>query len=231
MAEEGLSNVEVAHHLHERGHREGGPPGRSEQVLQILEAVLLAIVAVATAWSGYQAAKWSGRQSELYGIASRQRVQADLLGTQGGQQKLYDTTTFNTWLQVRSAGDEKAARLLERRFRPEYRPAFVAWLKTNPFENPRAPPGPIFMPQYHNALTERSNRLQETAGETFDRGTEARERGDDYVRNTVLLATVLFLAALGQRFTVRWARLALLGLGAVLLIIAIYSIATYPNIV
>jgi hypothetical protein len=229
MPEEGMSNVEVARHLHERGGS-GGERSRGEQVLQIAEAILLAIVAVATAWSGYQAAKWSGRQSELYGIASRQRIQADLLGTRGGQQVLYDTTTFNAWLQATSSGDRRAAALFERRFRPEYRLAFAAWLKTDPIDNPKAPPGPIFMPQYHNALSERSDRLQEVSSETFDRGTEAREQGDDYVRNTVLLATVLFLAALAQRFTVRRVRLALLALGVVLLGIAVYSIATYPTI-
>jgi hypothetical protein len=229
MPEEGLSNVEVARHLHEHGGA-GDRKGPGELALQIVEAILLAVVAIATAWSGYQAAKWSGRQSELYGISSRQRVEADLLGTQGGQARLYDTTTFNSWLQAETSGTPEAAKLLERRFRPEYRPAFAAWLKTDPFHNPKAPPGPVFMPQYHNSLTERSERLQHTASETFDRGTEAREQGDDYVRNTVLLATVLFLAALAQRFTIRWVRLALLGVGAVLLGIALYAIATYPTI-
>ena len=58
----------------------------------------------------------------------------------------------------------------------------------------------------------------------------SREQGDDYVRNTVLLATVLFLAALAQRFTVRRVRLALLAVGAVLVLIALYSIFTYPAI-
>src|SRR5262245_18855547 len=159
MAEEGLSNVEVAHHLQEHG-APGGRKGPGELALQVVEAILLAVVAIATAWSGYQAAKWSGRQSELYGISSRLRVQADLLGTEGGQARLYDTTTFNPWLQATTSGNAEAARVLERRFRPEYRPAFDAWLKTDPFHNPKAPPGPVFMPQYHNALVERSERLQ-----------------------------------------------------------------------
>ena len=229
MPEEGLSNVEVAHHLHERGH--GNVAGsRGEQALQIVEAILLAIVAIATAWSGYQAAKWSAQQSELYGIASRQRVQADLIGTQAGQQRLYDTTTFNSWLLATSTGNHRAAELFRRRFRPEYVPAFRAWLRTHPFTNPKAPAGPVFMPQYHNAYAERSDQLQEIASKTFDRGTVSREQGDDYVRNTVLLATVLFLAALAQRFTVRRVRLALLAVGAVLVAIALYSIFTYPAI-
>src|SRR5213076_2742829 len=37
----------------------------------------------------------------------------------------------------------------------------------------------------------------------FEQGTHAREEGDRYIRNTILLATVLFLAALAPRFKVR----------------------------
>jgi len=225
VAEGPLSKVEVAHHLHEHGSHRGEQRRRT---LEIVEAVLLAIVAIATAWSGYQAAKWSGHQSELYGETNKLRVQADLLATSGGQQKLYDTTNFNAWLQSVTSGDTHSAALLRRRFRPEYESAFVAWMRLDPFHNPKAPPGPIFMPQYHNALTERAARLEARADALFDEGTKARNQGDDYVRNTVLLATVLFLAALAQRFTVEKVRIALLCVGGVILVVALYAVATYP---
>jgi len=229
VPEEGLSNVEVAHHLHERGAHHG-PAGQHERTLQILEAILLAIVAIATAWSGYQAAKWSGRQAELYGISSRQRLHADLSGTLGGQNRLYDTTTFNAWLLAASTGNARAARIFRKRFRDEYEPAFEAWLRTHPFTNPNAPKGPVFMPQYHNAAAARSVALDAQATVTFDKGTEARNRADDYVRNTVILAVVLFLAALAQRFTLVRVRVGLLSVGVVLLIFALYTLATYPTI-
>jgi len=63
----------------------------------------------------------------------------------------------------------------------------------------------------------------------FDEGTLARETGDKYLRNTVLLATVLFLAALSQRFKVFRVRLALVGVSAVLLALALYFVFTYPR--
>jgi hypothetical protein len=229
VAEEGLSNVEVAHHLHHhRGAHDAGD--RAERRLQIIEAILLAIVAIATAWSGYQAARWNGRQAELYGISSRQRLQADLIGTHGGQNRLYDTTTFNAWLQSVSTGNERAARIFRRRFRAEYVPAFEAWLRTHPFTNPNAPKGPVFMPQYRNAALARSDALQATATATFDAGTAARDHGEDYIRLTVLLAVVLFLAALAQRFTLTRVRVGLLLVGGALLVSAVVSLFTYPTI-
>ena len=55
-------NVEVAHKLTEREEREANDKRRWQELAEIGEVIILAIVAVATAWSGYQAAKWDGRR-------------------------------------------------------------------------------------------------------------------------------------------------------------------------
>ena len=39
--------------------------------------MLLSLATLATAWSGYQAALWSGEQSQRYSQASALRVRAD----------------------------------------------------------------------------------------------------------------------------------------------------------
>ena len=116
-----------------------------------------------------------------------------------------------------------------KRFRPEYRPAFAAWMATDPFHNPKAPAGPIVMPQYHNANLEASAKWEERASAAFETGTAARETGDKYLRNTVLLATVLFLTALAQRFKVRNVRVGLICVSGVLLVVALYFVVTYPT--
>jgi hypothetical protein len=227
---EGPSNVEMAHRVHERGEERGRPEGRHEVVIEIGEAVLLAVVAIATAWSGYQSARWDGRSAELYGTSSRTRITATQNATRGGQEQVYDGTTFNFWLSARLTGDKRLASAYEKRFRFEYRPAFHAWLATHPFTNPRAPPGPIFMPQYRNALVTRGAAQDKQASHEFARGASARETGDKYVRTTVLLATVLFLIAVSQRFRIFRLRVALLCVALVLLGIALGSIATYPRL-
>ena len=61
MPESGGANIEIAHHLSEgRGHR-GSEPSRLHEILEIVEAIVLALVACATAWSGYQAARWDSQ--------------------------------------------------------------------------------------------------------------------------------------------------------------------------
>jgi len=221
-------NVEAAHRLSEPGGER--PPGRAVEVLEILEVFLLAVVAVTTAWSGYQAAKWDGHQSFEYGEASRLRVQADSASTLGGQQKLLDISTFNTWIQAEQEGNEQLADLYVRRFSSEYRVAFEAWLRTDPFKDPKAPPGPSFMPEYHNTRTEQAAHLNAEAQEVFDDGTEARDTADRYVRQTVLLATVLFLIAVAQRFRVRGVRIAADILAIGLMTFAIAGVLVLPRI-
>jgi hypothetical protein len=221
-------NVEVAHKLSKPEHR----PGKAhwEEVLEVGEAVALALVALATAWSGYQAAKWNGYQAVLYGTSTRLRVEAGLAATEGGQQRLLDIVTFNTWIEARELKDEKVAALYVRRFSSEFRVAFEAWLKTDPFKNPRAPAGPTRMPQYHNALLQRSEQLNQEATTAFVEGTAARETADKYVRGTVLLATVLFLVALSQRFKLRNVRLSLLVVAGGLMVYALVAVATSPRL-
>lgn len=223
------SNIEIAHRVHEGGEKQAHHR-RHQVAIEVGEAFLLALVAIATAWSGYQSALWDGHSAKLYGDSSRIRINATQSTTRGGQQQLYDATTFNFWLQARLTGDAQLARDYEKRYRVEYRPAFRAWLATNPFVNPRAPPGPILMPQYHNALLERGAELNTRASDVFEEGAHARETGDKYVRTTVLLATVLFLIALSQRFGVFRLRVALLCVALVLLGIAVTSIGTYPRL-
>jgi hypothetical protein len=221
-------NEEIAHRLAE--HEPAMVrKARWEELLEIAEAVVLALVAVATAWSGYQAAKWDGRQAELYGQASATRIKADEASTAGGQERLLDVSTFNTWIQAKTAGDHELAALYVKRFSPEYRVAFDAWLKTDPLSNPDAPAGPIYMAEYHNALLEQAAEMNDEASAVFDEGTRSRQTAEQYVRTTVLLATVLFLIALSQRFKLRNVRVGVLVVATGLMVAALYTVVILPR--
>jgi hypothetical protein len=222
-------NIEVAHKLseHEKADR---AKRRWEEVAEILEVLVLAIAAIATAWSGYQAAKGDGHQSVLYGQSSSDRFQADAASTLGGQQLVADSAMFTGWLQARAANDPQLQAAFVRRFTPEYRSAFEAWLKTDPFTNPAAPAGPGYMPQYRNPSLEEAKRLNAQASAAFAEGTEARETADKYVRMTVLFALVLFLVAVAQRFRVRGVRIGAMAVAVGLLVYALYTVSTLPRL-
>ena len=222
-------NVEIAHKLteheaarerHERWH----------ELLEILEVSLLAVVAVATAWTGFQAAKWDGRQSVRYGESSRLRFEADAASTRGGQAIVANSAGFTAWLQARAAGDTELMHEYERRFTPDYRTAFDDWLQADPFNDESAPAGPAYMPSYRNPELELAEERNDEASHAFEEGTEARETGEKYVRNTVLFASVLFLVALAQRQKARGARLAANGIAVGLLLYTIVSVVSLPRL-
>jgi hypothetical protein len=211
--------------------RESGDTSQARfEMIEIIEALILALVAVATAWSGYQAAQWAGKRAQQYAQASRLRVTAEGLATLAGQERIYDSDTFNSWVIAKVDGKEKAAEFFERRFSDEYRPAFTAWLRTDPFNNAQAPPGPMFMPDYHNAKHEQFLGLSKQAADVADEGTKSGENGDEYVRITVLLATVLLITAIGQRFHFKTVRLVFMVLACLLLCLPLLQLLMLPRI-
>jgi hypothetical protein len=203
--------------------------GRTFDRIEIVEVAVLALVAIATAWSGYQATQWGGHQALLYGQASTTRFAADAASTQGGQILVADSSMFTAWLQARSAGDARLQAVLVRRFSPEYRAAFTAWLRTDPFRDPSAPPGPGYMPGFHQPDLERADALNDVASALFAEGTGARETANKYVRDTVSFATVLFLIAVAQRFRERRIRIGANALALSLLAYSLISVIILPR--
>src|SRR5260370_15926026 len=85
--------------------RESGDTSQSRlEVIEIIEALILALVAVATAWSGDQAAECAGKRAELYAKANRLRVSAEGLVTLSGQERVYDSDTFTSLLAAKRDG-------------------------------------------------------------------------------------------------------------------------------
>jgi hypothetical protein len=223
------ANIEIAQHLREHGGHEAERSRRREEILEIVEAVLLAAVAIMTAWSGYQAALWDGESAKHYAESSRMRSESVELSLESNQVLAYNAGTFNAWLQARASGQRALASVLVGRFTAEYRTAFDAWLKTDPFTNPDAPAGPGLMPEYRDPTAEKATELGKEATHAYDLGVEARHRGEQFVRLTVVLAAVLFLIAVGQRFRIRNVRLGVLGVAGVFLIFGLVMLASLPR--
>jgi hypothetical protein len=226
MPETGGFNIEVARHLNEEKEHQASS---LYEMLEIVEAIVLALAAVATAWSGYQAARWDSQQSQFYGQSTRLRVEAQGLSTRSDQERAYDAANVVEWLKAKARHEDNLADLFERRFLPDFRPAFEAWKRTDPIHNSNAPSGPAYMPEYRNPTADRAAELNQEASNLFERGTRARERGDDYVRITVTLATVLLLIAISQKFRIHKVRLALIVIACLLLCFPLWHLLTLPR--
>lgn len=228
---EGNANIEIAQHLREHdGHGDVvGPSRRHIEIIEILEAIFLGIVALATAFSGYQAAKWDGESAKAYATSSRLRTESNETRLTSNETLIYNSGTFTAWLQAYAAGDAKLKNILSERFSPEYKVAFDAWLKLDPLNTSGAPPGPHYMPEYRDPLAKQAKDLSDEATTTFEEGVHNRAVGENYVRVTVILAAVLFLLAIGQRFRIRGVRLTVTGVAGAFLIYCVVLIAIYPH--
>ena len=231
---EGNVNAEVASHLREHGeheeHAANQPSKRRIETVEILEAILLAIVAIVTALSGYQAARWDGESAKEYATSSRLRTEAQSTALTANQTLIYNAGNFTAWLQAYDGGDKSLQNLLERRFTPEYKVAFDAWVAIDGMNDPSAPPGPRYMPEYEDPLTEKAAEQNKEASHAFDLGVDYRATGEHYVRITVVLAAVLFLIAIGQRFKVRGVRYSVNIVAGIFLVYCLYLFAIYPHL-
>jgi hypothetical protein len=225
---EGLSAAEVGKEISE--HREHAEHGRSRaDWLSISEAVMLSLVAVLAAWSGYCAAKWGTEASVRLAEASAMRTEANRALVTANQIRISDSVSFNAVVTTFVAGDPAEFRLATRRLRPGYRAAFTAWLATHPLKNPHAPPDPSYLPQYRIPQEAQGRALDAKAETFFKAGQAAGATGDRYVRITVLLATVLFLVGISGHFPVRAARMGLLGVACVLLALSAIGLLDLPG--
>lgn len=228
MGEAGLSPSEVGkeigeHRHHHLDHDEGA------RAIAIAEAVLLAIVAVMAAFSGYASAKWSTESRVYFGEASTARAEADTARLEADEQRNFDEESFGLWFAAYSDGNEPAQDLAVAMFGPELAVAFDAWLATGPITDPDATGGPTQMPEYEQPLIPQADELEARATEVFDEGTEAGETADEYVRTTLYLATVLFLVGISGHFRVRSARVGLVVVGVCLTVFSASQILALPN--
>jgi len=226
---EGLSPAEVGKEIGEHGKHTGDGSERRGRTLSILEAVLLSLVAVLAAYSGYAAAKWGTESSVSLAQASALRTTANRADLEGLQIRTLDSVSFNAWFSAFVAGNANAERLAEKRFRPGYGPAFSAWLATDPAHNAKAPPGPAYMPQYVIPQEAVAATDDAKADAEFASGAAAGATGDKYVRDTVFLATVLFLVGISSHFPLRQARYALIGVGVLILAFAVVQLLGLPG--
>jgi hypothetical protein len=224
---EGLSAVEVGKEIAEHAKHASGRD-RHDRIISITEALLLAVVTVVAAWSGFAAAKWGTESSLNLAKASATRTKANRAFEAAQTFRAADASMFNAWFTARLAGNANGARVARKRFRPEYRVAFDAWLATKPFTNPDAPSGPQTMPQYKPAGEAASRRLDAAADAFYAEGQDAAKNSDAYIRTTVILASVLFLVGISSHFAIRATRLVLIGFGVALLAFAAVQIIILP---
>ena len=190
--------------------------------------VLLVVAAVATSWSSYQATRWNGEQARTAGRTTAIRIDAARSASLAEAQTQVDVATFIAWADADRSGDPELATFYENRFRPEFEPAFAAWLATEPFVDADAPPTPFAMPEYRVAAKEEAERLDEQAAVSSAMVSTYIQRSSNYVLSVVLYAVVLFFAGMSTRMRSARLRWVMAVAGCVVLLATLVWIVTLP---
>jgi hypothetical protein len=201
---------------------------RIERWTDILLAAIMGVVALATAWSGYQAARWGGVQSIAFTRAGALRAESTRAETEAGLETQVDVDLFLGYVEAYAQDDEPLMDYYYDLFRDEFRVAFDVWMATDPADNPEAPVHPFYMDEYQVAKRLEADELEAQAVAFFDEGRAANQQSDDYVLNAVILASVLFLSGIASRFDWLPVRVAIIVVAFIMLSWGLYHVATYP---
>ena len=195
---------------------------------ELAATLLLAVAAVATAWAAYQSARWHGEQARAQSASIAARVESTRAANVANRQGQVDVALFTQWVDAYAREETELAAFYRKRFRPEFVPAFDAWIATRPRKNPDAPLSPFAMPEYKLAATTMADQLEaKAAAASVKAGTDI-QRADNYSLAVVLFAASLFFAGVSTRLHDRTPRTIVLGLGYTMFLASAIWIATFP---
>jgi len=202
--------------------------GAAEHWLELVSTVLIAVAAVATAWSGYQSSRWSGEQAKAYSRANASRLESTRASGLANAQTQIDVATFTQWIDAFAREEEELADFYFARFRDEFRPAVDAWIATRPRFDPDAPLTPFAMPEYRLQARDDADRLEAEATAASEDAARFNQPSDNCVLAVVLFPTSLFFAGISTRLPTTRSRTAILALGCVVFVATLVWVATFP---
>jgi hypothetical protein len=205
-----------------------------EYWLELLSSALLAVAVVATAYSAYEATRWSGVQAIAFAEAGALRNQSLAAQSTANAQTAYDALTFGQFVfefrdEIQETRDFAPAReLAEDVMRDEFLVYVDEWLSLDPLNNPAAPATPFDLASFSNAAELEAESLVRQAEAKFEEGRDANQTGDNYILATVFFASVLFFTGISSKFQNLNLRTAILGFAAVGLIVGLVRMLTLP---
>lgn len=218
---------------------------RLDRKFELLEASILAIATILTAWAAFQATKWSGVQANEYSAAGAARTVASRTASIATAQITVDASSFESWLGAitdeRERGESSfdangdyvpdpslLSGFLHDRFSDEMLPAFDAWIELQPLTDVDAPKTPFDMDEYQLEAVTQMQELDKKADEAAAAARDANQRGDNYVMVTVLLASVLFFAGISSKMDTMRARVLLTSLAIIVLVAGAVMLVAMP---
>jgi hypothetical protein len=190
----------------------------------------MSVTTVLTAWTAFQASKWSGDMSISFNQASAARIDAGRYEGEANRQSTIQVSLYTGWVQAQSNGDTNLANYMNNNFTEKISSATNAWLELKPLTNASARKTPFEMPQYvqlSRGLAIESDALAQSKTEN---ALESNKYSDNYTVLTILFATVLFFGAVSGRVRRTLSGWILIGTAGAIFIGAASILVTFPKL-
>jgi len=200
---------------------------RGDRLIEIIAVVMLGIATLGSAWCGYQASRWNGRQDDSARSATDARVEASRQFGLATQKVAYDASMVAQYAQAFIDGNEKLMTFYRSTlFRPEFLPVVQRW--EDQIRAGGAPPTNVFQDQQYIAgVFADYQAAQGVADTATHEAAQAGVLADDYVLTTLMLASALFFAGVTTSFRLRVPRLMLLAAAGLTIAYAASRLVTF----
>ena len=192
-----------------------------DRKIGLITAMMLAVAIVAIAWCAYQSALWHTIETFKLRDVTSDVMNYVLKELQQGQRNIIGVETFTQYANALIRKEQNLRDFYYERFRPDLKVAVDAWLKTDPLNNPNAPPTPFAMKEFNTTFTLEAEQFAKDSQLKLDEAHQAAKNSDDYIMLTVVYSAVLFTGAILEKMLHRQGRLILL-----IVALSITSVAT-----
>ena len=202
--------------------------------LELVIAILLGIVSIATAYASFQGALYGGLSDDSNNLAIAQSTEAESLYLEGNQQLMQDTQIFNdlSVLQVSiNAGDPLAQEQYDQLYFQGVSEDFGAAIDRAAAQTEADPEffySPLDDEEYPATLFTAYAEKGDEAAATKIKADELGAQGDRLTLYTVLMAISLFLLGVAALVKERRTQYVLIGTGFVLSAVSIVLMLTIP---
>lgn len=196
--------------------------------VELICAIVLSLATMSSAWCAYQATLWGGVQTFRLAAAQKAGRDSTTATITALQLQSFDASMFISFMNAKNEGNERQEQFLLKRFRPEMKKAIDAWLKTDPFNDPKAPQGPFKMGEYHQPELEEAKGHDARFAQEHAAAERANQNSDTYVLLTVLFASVLFFGGIAGTLDSHRLRVAILAIALAFFVITLVVLGTMP---
>ena len=168
----------------------------------LLSAIVLSLATLASAWCGFQASLWNHVYSHESRTATGERFESERQAAIADRQLSNDLSIFSLWLEAKVSENEVLASEVEQRFQPHFQEAFDTWIAFPVEAGMHVPAGtPFEQADYVLPTQKEADAATARAEEALEAADFASEASNSYVLNSLLFASVLFLAGIASKLS------------------------------